>query len=119
MTSRDIANGTTGKGPENRDWNAIEPGRTAMRLLVADIELELGKLGDAEPLARAEALARLTTTWRKLVAELALGSEPSLRACPFCHLSIRYEATRCRYCLKGSPAGRAAHSAPTTAQRSR
>lgn len=112
MTSKDISNGQAGKRPENRDFNAIEPERTAMRVLVANIDLELGKLDDPKPLARAEALARLTTTWTKLVAELALGSEPSLRTCPFCRFAIRCEATRCRYCMKQSPAGRAEYSAP-------
>lgn len=118
MTSRDISAGKTEKAPE-RDWNAIEPERSAMRVLVADIEVELGKLSDPQPLTRTEALGRLTSSWAKLVAELALGSEPALRSCPFCGLSIRRAATRCRYCLKQSPAAAAVGEAPAIVERHR
>lgn len=95
---------TSGETPDDKDWNAIEPERSALRLLVARIDFELAKLDDSEPLARAAALTRLTSTWTKLVAELALGPEPTLRTCPLCLLSIRSQATRCRYCLRPSAA---------------
>jgi hypothetical protein len=116
MTSADISTArTNGGSTDERDWNAIEPQRSALRVLVAKIDVELGAMQDLEPLSRSEALGRLRGTWAKLVAELALGAEPSLRMCPFCRLSIRQGATRCRYCLKQSPAGAATSASPPNA----
>ena len=113
MTTNDTSfSRMSGTQPDERDWNAIEPQRSAMRALVATIDVELAKLDGPEPLARAATLTRLTATWAKLVAELALGPEPRLRGCPFCQLSIRSQATRCRYCLRPSAAAPASDALP-------
>jgi len=36
--------------------------------------------------------------WRQMVAALALGPEPAVRACPRCNKIGMLEATRCGYC---------------------
>jgi hypothetical protein len=82
------------------NWDGIDPARSRLRLLVARVDDELAKVeGD-----RAQALVGLSGAWAKLVGELALGDEPSMRDCPHCKRSILYVAVRCRYCMSRSPA---------------
>ena len=80
-------------------WDGIDPMRTHLRVLVASVENAINSLRTAEG-GQKQALDQ---AWAKLVAGLALGSEPELRSCPSCGRSIFQRAVRCRYCMKFSP----------------
>lgn len=87
------------------NWDAIEPERSRLRLLVARVEGELAYFRSPPPgAAQAPDLTRLFGAWERVVTQLALGAEPLLRACPHCRRSILAAAVRCRYCMSRSPA---------------
>ncbi len=83
------------------EWDAIDPTRTRLRVLVAHVESTIAGLQTAEGNDK-QALER---AWASLVVGLDLGREPDLRSCPACGRSIIRAAVRCRYCMKSSPAG--------------
>jgi len=83
------------------NWDAIEPGRSRLRSLVARVARELETVEGQAQGARSENLA---LAWANLVGELDLGVEPLLRECPHCLRSILTAAVRCRYCMNRSPA---------------
>lgn len=86
------------KGPVN--FQDIE--RTKLRVLIADIELEIPALSSQTTAGQSAAASRLAVSWATLVELLALGPEPELRKCPSCKSAIRREATRCMHCWKQS-----------------
>jgi hypothetical protein len=87
------------------NWDAIEPERSKLRALVARVELEIAELRSQAPGAgQAAGLTSLVGAWGRVVTQLALGTEPPLRACPHCRRSILEAAVRCRYCMSRSPA---------------
>lgn len=87
------------------NWDAIEPERSKLRALVASVESEIAELRSQAPGAgHAAGLTSLIGAWERVVTQLALGAEPSLRACPHCRRSILEAAVRCRYCMSRSPA---------------
>ena len=81
------------------NWDAIDPARSRLRLLVASVAREVELVDEANP---GEAKA-LSSAWARLVAELDLGVEPLLRDCPLCRRSILRAAVRCRYCMGRLP----------------
>jgi hypothetical protein len=87
------------------EWDVLEPARSKQRTLAARFEQELTALTASVGSDKTSALAR---AWADLVVALALGEEPRLRGCPHCRRNILHEATRCRYCMRGSLAERAA-----------
>lgn len=80
-------------------WDAIDPIRSRLRVLVAHVERALVNLPPAEGCSKQD----LEQAWANLVVALALGHEPALRTCPSCARSILKVAVRCRYCMKFSP----------------
>ena len=83
------------------DWDAIEPARSRLRWLVAQVTRELE---DVERGAEGRQIEGLSLAWSSLVVELALGVEPALRECPHCRRGILQAAVRCRYCMSRSSA---------------
>ncbi len=79
-------------------WDGIDPIRTRLRVLVAQVENALGKLRTEETDSKRD----LEQAWVSLVEALALGHEPEVRSCPFCQRAILHRAVRCRYCMKSS-----------------
>jgi len=88
-------------------WDGVDPERTRLRALVARIDDEVTILSLPDASVHAKATERLTEAWNGLVTALALGPEPEVRRCPFCQRSVLRAATRCRYCMKSSPAAHA------------
>jgi hypothetical protein len=68
--------------------------RTELRRALATIDSELSQLEAAPTTTRP----KLRAAWQEVVTLLDLGSEPVLRACPNCQLSVRSEATLCGHC---------------------
>jgi|JI6StandDraft_1071083.scaffolds.fasta_scaffold376950_1 hypothetical protein len=62
--------------------------RSRLRAIVAEMNLALVDVGTAP----------VHDVWRQMVAALALGPEPAVRACPRCNKIGMLEATRCGYC---------------------
>lgn len=89
------------------EWDGLDPDRSRLRVLVARVDAELGRLSTpqrADP-QRERDVTALTQHWRDLLGALALGEEPALRACPHCQRRVARAATRCRYCMRQSAAG--------------
>lgn len=86
-----------------------EADRAVLRPVVAELESELASLQtQANHDGYAQATARLTSHWRRLVEIMALGTPPELRSCPHCGYGINAAATRCIQCWKesqGKPRG--------------
>jgi len=77
--------------------------RSKLRAIVADIEAQLPVLSPQFPAVDDASMAsRFAVSWAALVELLALGPEPEVRKCPFCHATIRQAATRCMHCWKQS-----------------
>ena len=77
--------------------------RSKLRAVVADIQHQVAVLSTQWAAAGQSATAdRFNGSWTALTELLALGPEPELRKCPFCHEAIRQEATRCMHCWKQS-----------------
>jgi hypothetical protein len=87
---------------QNTKLEPLEPQRSRLRALVADVESEVGVLVSGA--AGGALIEPLKGAWAALVKGLALGPDPELRPCPFCRRGILQEASRCRYCLKNSSA---------------
>lgn len=86
-------------------WNGLDPARSKLRALAARVEGEIVELGAAAGgTALAADVGDLALAWRELSNAMALGAEPHLRVCPHCRRSVLLEATRCRYCMRPSPA---------------
>ena len=69
-----------------------DAGRSRLRTILASIKQELSQLPTTTP------PNPLQSSFAELVAQLDLGAEPEVRACPTCgRLGLR-EATRCGNC---------------------
>jgi hypothetical protein len=90
-------------------WDEFQPEQARLRALVGNVESEI-----AVAFSRGVATdaPRLADAWQRLVAGLDLGAAPALRRCPFCARQVLNAATRCRYCMKTSDAGKPDDAAP-------
>jgi hypothetical protein len=92
----------------HEEWDGLDPARSRLRALVARVDAEVDRLATpqrADSPERERDVTALTQNWRDLVGALALGEEPTLRACPHCQRRVPLAATRCRYCMRQSAAG--------------
>lgn len=88
---------------EDTNWDAIDPERSKLRVLVARVESQLAEFCKRPQGAGAVAgFTTLVGAWEAVVHQLALGAEPPTRACPHCRRSILEAAVRCRYCMQMS-----------------
>jgi hypothetical protein len=74
-----------------------------LRLLSGDVERAMATLFGPEPAEARLPAGALRASWAKLVAALALGPAPELRACPTCHRNCRRAATLCGNCWAKLP----------------
>jgi hypothetical protein len=91
----------------DQQWDGLDPARSRLRVLVARVGANLVRI-EAGPLDQAfsSEIRILAQNWQDLVTALALGEEPQLRNCPHCRRGVLREATRCRYCMRPSPAAK-------------
>jgi hypothetical protein len=88
----------------NDSQDVLDPPRSKLRVLAAKLDEQMLLLGSGAAGSAGAAQAVATAqAWSDLAKALDLGLEPSLRACPHCQRCIPDEATRCRYCMAGSP----------------
>ena len=81
---------------------SLDPARSRLRATVASIDAQIASL-KAAPAADGEGAAKtdtsvLSSAWADLVGQLALGPEPELRECPFCHKFGMRAAKVCGSC---------------------
>jgi hypothetical protein len=74
-----------------------DPKRSRLRAAVARVGDGLARL--PPQVAMEPPQSELFGAWAALVAELALGHEPELRACPVCNRVGMLAATQCGYCF--------------------
>jgi hypothetical protein len=70
-----------------------------LRPIVEALDREMSRLV-ARPDATADDTAALLASWADLVAFLALGPRPELRACPHCGNAGMRDATTCGVCWR-------------------
>lgn len=75
----------------------------SLRPVVAAIDQQMARLASDTPADTRAVTSALLASWSQLVALLALGPAPELRACPVCkHRGMR-AATRCGFCWNALP----------------